>query len=149
LEPLHLPDYPLRIEIREGKRKVFDPLRRKWVLLTPEEHVRQLFVQFLVREKNFPEGLIAIEKGFRHRELYRRSDILVYGRNGEPLLIVECKAPGVKITEQVFDQIAMYNMKFGLSYLVITNGMEHYACSMDFKEKKYVFLRSLPGYEEL
>lgn len=149
MDALNLPDYPLRYEIRDGKRKIYDPLRNKWLVFTPEEQVRQLFVQFLIREKGVPPGLMAIEKGFRLNGLSRRADILVHNREGNPLLIVECKAPEVKITEAVFDQIAMYNLNFGLKYMVLTNGREHYACSMDFEAKKYVFLRTLPDYETL
>ena len=128
---------------------ILDPLRRKYVKLTPEEWVRQNFVQYLINEGKYPAGLLGIEVLFRLNKLKRRVDILVHNRLGEAIMIVECKSADVKIDEKVFEQIATYNMKFKVPYLVVTNGLHHYACKIDHVEKKYEFLLVIPLYEDL
>ena len=128
---------------------ILDPLRRKFVKLTPEEWVRQNFVQYLINEGKYPRGLLGIEVLFRLNKLKRRTDILVHDRSGKPLMIVECKAPDIDLDEKVFEQIANYNFKYKLPYLIVTNGMHHYACKIDQKEKKIEYLLVIPLYEEL
>ncbi len=128
---------------------IFDPIRRKYVRLTPEEWVRQNFIQYLVMEGKYPSGLLGVEVLFRMNKLKRRVDILVHDRMGRPVLIVECKAADVKIDEQVFDQIVSYNMGLKVSYIVVTNGIEHYACRVYPEEKRYEFLYVIPLYEDL
>ena len=128
---------------------ILDALRRKYVKLTPEEWVRQNFVQYLINEGKYPQGLIGIEVFFRFNKLIRRVDILVHNRSGEPILIVECKSPDIELNEKVFEQIATYNMNYKVPYLIVTNGIHHYACKIDLKEKKIEYLLVIPLYEEL
>jgi hypothetical protein len=128
---------------------ILDPLRRKFVALTPEEWVRQHFIQYLINEGNYPAGLLGIEVMFRFNKLKRRVDILVHNRLGEPVMIVECKSPDIKIDDTVFDQIVCYNMKFKVPYIVVTNGIVNYACKVDHQENRYEFLLVIPLYEDL
>jgi type I site-specific restriction endonuclease len=128
---------------------ILDPLRRKYVRLTPEEWVRQNFIQYLINEGKYPAGLLGIEVMFRMNKLKRRVDILVHDRFGKPLLIVECKAPEIRIDETVFEQIATYNMKYKVPYLIVTNGMHHYACTIDHEAMKFEYLLVIPLYEDL
>lgn len=128
---------------------ILDPIRRKYVTLTPEEWVRQNFVQYLINEGKYPAGLLGIEVLYRFNKLRRRVDILVHNRAGEPVMIVECKSPDVKIDDTVFDQIVCYNMKFKVPYIVVTNGIVNYACKVDHEEGKYEFLLVIPLYEDL
>ena len=128
---------------------ILDPLRRKRVALTPEEWVRQNFIQYLISEGKYPAGLLGIEVLYTFNKLRRRVDILVHNRSGEPVMIVECKSPDVKIDDTVFDQIVCYNMKFKVPYIVVTNGIVNYACKVDHQENKYEFLLVIPLYEDL
>jgi hypothetical protein len=134
---------------KEGSEMILDPLRRKYVKLTPEEWVRQNFIQYLISEGRYPAGLLGIEVMFRMNKLKRRVDILVHDRLGNPILIVECKSPDVKIDEVVFEQIATYNMKFKVPYLIVTNGIHHYACTIDHIAMKFEYLLVIPLYEDL
>ena len=149
MKELNLPQYSFKITGKDGNEMILDPVRRKYVKLTPEEWVRQNFVQYLINEGKYPAGLLGIEILFRFNKLKRRVDILVHNRTGEPVLIVECKSPDVKIDESVFEQIATYNMKFKVPYLVVTNGLHHYACKIDHQEMKFEYLLVIPLYEDL
>ncbi len=149
LKELNLPEYSFRITTQNGKEMIFDPLRRKYVRLTPEEWVRQNFVRYLVNEGKYPSGLIGIEVSFVFNRLKKRADILVHNRMGEPVMVVECKSPDVRLDDDVFDQIATYNLQFRVPYLVVTNGMVHYACRFDTDENKYKDLLTIPFYNEL
>ena len=117
------------------------------MVLTPEEWVRQHFVQYLIQEKKYPVSLIAIEKQLTINNLKKRSDILIFSPKGNPSIIVECKAPNIKITQDTFDQIARYNLKLNAKYLIVTNGLEHFYCQMDFENKTYIFLEEIPNYK--
>jgi hypothetical protein len=149
LKELNLPQYSFKITGKEGSEMILDPVRRRYVKLTPEEWVRQNFIQYLINEGKYPAGLLGIEVLFRFNQLKRRVDILVHNRKGEPVLIVECKSPDVKIDESVFEQIASYNMKFKVPYLVVTNGMHHYACKINHEEMKFEYLLVIPLYQDL
>jgi len=150
VKELNLPAYSFKFRSGDdGKALIFDEIRKKFVVLTPEEWVRQHFVNCLVTEKSYPKGLVAVEVMFKMNKLTRRADILVYDKKGEPVLIVECKAPTVKISAAVFDQIVSYNLKFRLKYIVVTNGLKHYACSTDLDKGQWSFLDSIPDYESL
>ena len=116
------------------------------MVLTPEEWVRQHFVHFLIDEKKYPISLIAIEKQLTVNNLKKRSDILVFNSDGHPEIIVECKAPSIKITQDTFDQIARYNLKLKANFLVVTNGLEHFYCKMDLENETYIFLKEIPTY---
>jgi hypothetical protein len=128
---------------------ILDPIRRKYVKLTPEEWVRQNFVQYLINEGKYPAGLIGIEVLFRLNKLKRRVDVLVHNRKGRPVMIVECKSPDIKLNEDVFEQIATYNRNYKVPYLVVTNGLVHYACKINPAEKKPDYLLVIPLFEEL
>jgi hypothetical protein len=149
LKQLNLPQYSFRIKGKPGSEMILDPLRRKYVRLTPEEWVRQNFVQYLINEGKYPPGLLGIEVLFRLNKLKRRTDILVHDRSGKPVMIVECKSPDITLNEVVFEQIATYNFNYKLPYLIVTNGMHHYACKLDHVENKIEYLLVIPLYEEL
>lgn len=150
MKELNLPAYSFKFKLGDdGKTLIFDEMRKKFVVLTPEEWVRQHFINYLVNEKGYPRGRVAVELMFKMNKLSRRADILVYDKEGEPVLIVECKAPAVKITATTFDQIVAYNLNFRLKYIVVTNGMQHYACSTDLDKNKWSFLDSIPDYESI
>ncbi len=149
MKQLNLPTYSFKISGKKNPETIFDPVRRKYIKLTPEEWVRQNFVQYLVHEGKYPAGLIGIEVMFRLNKLKRRVDILIHNRRGEPVMIVECKAPEVRIDDKVFDQIVCYNMGLKVPYIIVTNGMDHYACKVDHENNKYEFLFVIPLYEDL
>jgi hypothetical protein len=149
VETLNLPTYEFRTAKREEKRVIYDPLREQYVRLTPEEWVRQHFVQYLIQTLNAPAGLVAVEAAFQYQGQPRRADVIVHDRQGDPLLLVECKAPRVSIDQDAFDQCARYNIVLGAPYLVVTNGQTHYACAIDFEARHYTFLDDLPPYEQL
>ena len=149
LQKLNLPDYKFKLKSNENKTLIFDNLRKKYMVLTPEEWVRQHFVQFLIEEKNYPPSLIAIEKQVLVNNLKKRSDILVFNKEGNPDIIVECKAPKIKITQTTFDQIARYNSTLNANFLVVTNGLNHFYCKMDFENETYVFLKEIPNYKQI
>lgn len=141
--------YQLKFRQTENKTEVFDLLRKKWLILTPEEEVRQKVILFLLNEKGFLPGRLASEYGLKVNQLVRRADIVAFDSFGHPLLIVECKAPSVKINQKVFDQIARYNLSLRVDYLVVSNGIQHYCCSMDFNKSQYHFLKEIPDYESI
>ena len=128
---------------------IFDPIRRKYVKLTPEEWVRQHFINYLVTYGNYPAGLIGVEVSFRMNKLVKRLDILVHDRTGKPVMIVECKEPETKLDEEVFDQIAVYNIQFRVPYLIVTNGIRNFACRMNFIDNSHEYLELIPQYDEL
>ena len=146
---LNLPTYLFRIKEKGGKKHIFDSSRLKWVVLTPEEWVRQNFIRYLVEEKNYPGSLISVEHTIRMNEINFRSDAIIFSKTGESLAIVECKAPEIKISQQAFDQIVRYNFDLRVKYLIVTNGMNHYCCKIDLKLQNYKFLTEIPDYNEL
>ena len=149
MQKLNLPQYSIKLKEEKGTKYIFDPIRKKYLVLQPEEWVRQNFIQFLINEKGFPASLISIEKGLRLNELQKRADIVIYDNHGQPLVLVECKAPKVKINQEVFEQVARYNVVFKVPYLVVTNGLEHYCAKVDLKEHQVDFLKELPHYTAL
>lgn len=149
VESLNLPTYEFRTAERDDTRVIYDPVRQTYVRLTPEEWVRQHFVQYLIQELNVPAGLVAVEASFQYQDQPRRADAIAYDRQGDPLLVVECKAPRVSIDQDAFDQCAQYNVVLEAPYLVVTNGQIHYACAIDFEAQSYTFLDDLPPYEQL
>lgn len=126
---------------------IFDKLRKKYMVLTPEEWVRQHYVSYLIEEKKYPTSLIALEKQLTINNRKKRTDILVFNTDGNPEIIVECKAPSIKITQDTFDQIARYNLKLKATFLIVTNGLEHFYCKMDFENETYIFLKEIPDYK--
>lgn len=149
--PLTLPPIPPERLSRtpDGSVEIYDPLRGKAVALTPEEWVRQHFVDYMVTAKEYPSALMANEIGITLNGTRRRCDTVVFDRTGSPLMIVEYKAPGVEITQKVFDQIVRYNMVLHARYLTVSNGMAHYCCAIDYDTHSYRFLPELPSYTAL
>ena len=148
MQQLNLPKFSFRIKSNEKHTLIFDEFRKKDVVLTPEEWVRQHFVKYLVEIKKYPVSLLAIEKQLTINNLKKRTDILIFSSDGLPNIIVECKAPHIKITQDTFDQIARYNLKLNANILVVTNGLEHYYCLLDTEKQSYVFLKELPDYKK-
>ena len=146
MKKLNFPVYSFRFKNSENKVSIFDEIRKKFILLTPEEWVRQHVVQFLLQDKKYPKSYINVEKLIKINDLSKRYDGVVFQPNGEIFLLIECKAPEVPITQQTFDQIARYNLVLKAKYLMVTNGLNHYFCQMDFENEKYVFLKELPEY---
>lgn len=146
---LNLPTYSFRIEQQSGKKLIFDEIRKKSLVLTPEEWVRQNFIRFMIEEKKYPASLLAIETGLKLNRNQFRADLLVYDRRGKPLLIVEFKAPSVKISQQAFDQITRYNMTFQVPYLIVSNGLSHYCCKVNPEGQTYAFLKEIPTFDQL
>src|SRR6201994_16255 len=139
LQPLQLPPYPFRIIDDNGRLMLFDEIRKKHIIITPEEWVRQHFVQYLINHKGYPKSLIRLEGGLKLNGMAKRTDIVVFNPLGERILLIECKAPSVSITQKVFDQVARYNMVHKVALLAVSNGLDHYYCRIDFENKGYKF----------
>lgn len=149
LLPLNLPAYPFKITELDGQLSMFDIIRKRNVIITPEEWVRQHFVQYLINDKKYPKTLIKLEGGHKLHGKAKRSDIVVFNSVGEKILLVECKAPSVTIDQKTFDQVARYNMVHKVNYLAVTNGIQHYYCKIDFSAGMYHFISELPDYHTL
>jgi type I site-specific restriction endonuclease len=146
---LNFPTYALKLRTAQDKQEVWDVVRKIWVVLTPEEWVRQHAIHYLNKECGCPLGLLSVEKGLKVNGMYRRSDIVVHNAAGMPALLVECKAPEVKLTPAVFDQAARYNLQLKVPFLLITNGMIHFCCRVDHETGTISHLTGLPMFEEL
>jgi hypothetical protein len=146
LQPLNLPPHPFKISDDNGTLTLFDEIRKKTIIITPEEWVRQHFVQYLIKQKNYPRSLIKLEGGLKLNTLQKRTDIVVFNSSGERILMVECKAPSVTIDQKTFDQIARYNMVHKVSLLAVSNGLQHYYCTIDHEKCTYQFIEELPAY---
>lgn len=146
MQKLNFPTYSFRFKNSENKISIFDCLRKKFVILQPEEWVRQHCVLYLIEEKNYPKSHINVEKELIVNDLKKRYDIVVFNTDGSIHLIVECKAPTVTINQSTFNQIAQYNQVLNANYLMVTNGINHYYCQMDFENKRYDFLKDIPTY---
>lgn len=146
---LNLPIYPFKIKEIDGKPQIFDTFRRRYVALTPEEWVRQHFVSYLVHEKGYPAGRIGNEIFLLQNRRKRRCDTLVYDATGTPLVIVEYKAPHIEITQEVFNQIVRYNSVLQVRYLMVSNGLTHYCCAVDYEQNSVRFLPEIPLYTDL
>ena len=146
---INLPTFHIKLREQAGKMKIFDFLRCKYVALTPEEWVRQHFVHFLAEHKGYPKGLLANEVELRVGEKKLRCDTILYNNTLQPQMIIEYKAPQVEITQQVFNQITVYNHLLHVDYLVISNGLQHYCCKMDYEQQSYTFLQDIPDYNAL
>jgi len=149
LKELNLPVYSFKIKGDDKSEMIFDLLRKKYVKLTPEEWVRQNFIQYLIQQGKYPPGLIGVEVNFHFNKLVRRADILIHDRSGQPVMLVECKSTEVPINDKVFDQIVCYNMEFKVRYIIVTNGLDHYICKVNHEEKSYEFLNVIPLYDDI
>jgi hypothetical protein len=148
VQQLNFPRFPFRFKNSENKISIFDCIRKKFVILQPEEWVRQHCVLYLITVKGYPKSLINIEKELIVNGLRKRYDIVIFNPNGNIHLIVECKSPTVTINQDTFDQIAQYNRSLNANFLMVTNGINHYYCQMDFENERYNFLQDIPFYSE-
>lgn len=146
MQTLNFPKFHFRFKNTENKILIFDVIRKKFIVLQPEEWVRQHCVRYLMEVKRYPKSLINVEKELKINDLRKRYDVVVYNPNGSIYLIIECKAPNININQKTFDQIARYNLALNAKYLMVTNGINHYYCQIDFKAKRYIFLKSIPDY---
>jgi type I site-specific restriction endonuclease len=146
---LNLPEYEINVVERDGKRMIFDFLRRKYVALTPEEWVRQHFTHFLVSQKGYPKTLLANEAQLQIGDKHLRCDTVLYNKEMQPLMIVEYKAPQIQLQQKTFDQIAAYNLLLHADFLVVSNGLQHYCCQMVYEQRTYRFLTEIPDYSTL
>ena len=148
MRQLNFKQYSFRFKNRKNKPLIFDVVRKKFMVLTPEEWVRQNTIQYLVKELNIPLSLINVEKQIKLHGTIKRYDIVTFNPDGSIHLIVECKADSIKISQDTFDQIARYNLVLKSTFLMVTNGMDHYYCKMDLQNKRYSFLETLPEYQK-
>jgi len=146
MQQLNFPVYNFRLKNSENKVAIFDEIRKKFIILSPEEWVRQHVVQYFLQEKKYPKSLINVEKLLKINGLTKRYDVVVFNPDGSIFILVECKAPEIKIAQNTFDQIARYNLTMKAEFLMVTNGHNHYFCQMDFENEKYNFLHELPHY---
>lgn len=146
---LNLPRYETKLRENEGKQQILDPLRKCYVALTPEEWVRQHFVNFLLNHKAYPAALMSNEVAITLNGMKRRCDTVIYDKALRPRAIIEYKAPTVKITKEVFAQISRYNLTLRVDYLIISNGLQHYCCKMDYEKQSFTFLQEIPTYDTI
>lgn len=149
MQELKLPKYDIRTGSAGGHPTILDVLRRRFVALTPEEWVRQHFVHYLIEHKGYPKALLANEIQLTIGSKKLRCDSILYNKECKPQMIIEYKAPTVPITQKVFDQITVYNMLLHVDYLIVSNGINHYCCKMDYDNQKYLFFQDIPDYENL
>jgi hypothetical protein len=143
---LNLPAFDTKIINRNGKNVIFDIIRKRYIVLTPEEWVRQHFVHYLINYKNYPKNLMANEVNLKLNNTSKRCDTVLYNRDFSARLIIEYKAPHINISQNVFDQITRYNMVLKVDYLIVSNGIQHYCCKMNYTDQSYIFLEDIPDY---
>lgn len=146
MQKLNFNAYSFRFKNSENKVAIFDEIRKKFILLTPEEWVRQHVVRYLMEEKKYPKSYINVEKVVKINGMNKRYDVIVFNKDGSIFLLIECKAPEITISQQTFDQIARYNLSLNAQYLMVTNGLNHYFCKVDFDKEQYAFLKELPNF---
>lgn len=149
MNELNLPAYDVKVRGTREKPEIFDFLRKRYVALTPEEWVRQHFTHWLVDHKGYPKGLLGNEIALKYGEKTLRCDSILYNKEANPQMIIEYKAPTVSVTQRVFNQISAYNLLLHVDYLVVSNGVQHYCCKMDYEHQTYQFLQEIPDYETL
>ncbi len=148
MQQLNFPKFSFRFKNNENKVSIFDVIRKKFIILQPEEWVRQHCIHYLVDYKNYPKSLINVEKELLINGLKKRYDLVIFNPNGSIFMIVECKAPKINISQSTFDQIAQYNMILNAEYLMVTNGINHYYCKVDFEAEQYEFVENIPDYDK-
>jgi type I site-specific restriction-modification system R (restriction) subunit len=146
MQRLNLPYYEFRFNSKGEKTYIFDVVRKRFVLLTPEEWVRQNFMQYLISEKNYPQSLMAVEKQISLNGKLFRFDLVVYRKNGQPLLVAEFKAPDVKISQETFNQVVRYNMSLKVKHVLVSNGLQHFVCEIDYEKNSYKYLQEVPAF---
>jgi hypothetical protein len=149
LTAVNFPAFEIHTKAENNRTLIFDSIRKKYVALTPEEWVRQHLIHYLINQKNYPATLISVETPLKYAQVDKRSDVLIYDRNGQPLMLAECKAPEVAITQKVFEQIAVYNLTIKAPCLMVTNGLQHYCLTAATDRSPARFLNEIPDYENL
>jgi predicted type IV restriction endonuclease len=149
MQKLKLPDYQLKMRMENQRQEIFDAFRKRFFVLTPEEWVRQNFLHYLVREKGFPAQRIAVEKGLKVNGMHRRFDAVVFDAQARARVLLEFKAPEVKLSQKTFDQASVYNLSLGVDYLIISNGMMHYAARVDAVRQQIFFLKDIPHFSQI
>jgi len=149
MQVLNLPQYHIKTRQSGSNTEVFDAIRKKYLVLTPEEWVRQQFIQYLIHEKNYPPTLISLEKGIKVLGMHKRFDAVVSDKRGRPVVLIEFKSPDVKVSQPVFEQVARYNMQLKVRYLIVSNGLKHYCCEVEYEKKTFAFLENIPDYNDL
>ena len=146
---LNLPTYPFKFMNENGQISIYDTVRKKFVALTPEEWVRQHFIQYLIQQKGYPPSLMHIEKTLSYNQLQKRCDLVIYNKKGLPVIIIEFKSPQISITQEVFNQIAIYNAELKVNFLIVSNGLTHYCCKMNSELLSFEFIEKIPLFKEL
>jgi hypothetical protein len=149
MHKLNFPEFDFLVRFVGSRAEIYDPVRRKYIALTPEEWVRQHLIAYLSQTKGYSTVLFGVEKQITLNQLSKRFDLVLFNRDGTPLLLAECKAPSVEITEKVFDQAARYNLKLNAQYFLITNGLNHFYCRLDYEKRQYIFIEEIPSFSEL
>ena len=145
---LNLPDFNPTLRKEEGKVWIFDIIRKKYIILTPEEWVRQHFIHYLIDQFKYPRSLFRVESGLTYNKLHKRSDIVIHNRHGKPWMLIECKSPVIKLTQKAFNQVAVYNMTIGARYVAVTNGMAQFCFeAIDKPGSEVKFLEFFPEFE--
>ena len=147
MHKLNLPELKATVKKEHGKVWIFDMIRKKYVILTPEEWVRQHFIHYLIHERHYPKSLFRIESGLTYNKLQKRSDILIFDRAGKPWMLIECKSADIRLSQKAFNQVAVYNMTVNAKYLAVTNGMAHFCCIASREGETPVFLETFPEFE--
>jgi len=143
---LNLPQFEYNIKNADGKVWIFDVIRKKYIILTPEEWVRQHFIHYMINALQYPRSLLKVEGGLLYNQLQKRSDIVLYSREGKPWMIVECKSPDQKLSQQTLVQVSVYNTTLKADYIAVTNGLMHICCKMNWDEKSSVLQQSFPAF---
>jgi hypothetical protein len=146
---LNLPKHPLKLKESIKGIEILDEIRNKYIKLTPEEWVRQNFIHYLINHFNYPKGLIGVEKLVKYNGMNKRADIVIFNKEGKPALLVECKSFKVNITEETFFQVARYNKTLQVKFLILTNGINHYICTLDFEKNQINYLNQIPTYQTI
>ncbi len=146
---LNLPEYKLNIKKKNSNFEIFDIIRNKYYILTPEEYVRQSFIHFLINDKKYPKGLLGVEISLKIHNTLKRADIVLYNKIGDVIVVIECKASSIKISQSTFDQIANYNINFRAEHLIVTNGINHFCCKYNHTDNTYKYLKDIPHYNDL
>ncbi len=141
------PPFEFRVKKTNGKHAIFDIIRKKYIVLTPEEWVRQHLIHYLINQLNYPKSLISVEDGMKVNKMIKRSDVVVYNRNGEIFLVVECKSTKIKLTQKSMDQLSIYNQHYKSDYIALTNGLKVFVCQIDYKNKKPLFINHFPEFD--
>jgi len=149
MDKLNLPSFNFNIKKSDGQSVIYDIIRKKYIVLTPEEWVRQHFIHYLINQLGYSKPLISVERGLKYNSLQKRTDIMVYARDGSPLILVECKAINIRLNQTVMNQAMMYNRSVTAKYIILTNGIEHSCLSINYLKGKVDYLNSIPTFEEI